>query len=136
MRLRQGPRPPAIRVFVLLFLLQAALSFWHQMSILAATQAMLAARFAHLAIDRDAAIIVTSARLTIALIPVALIWFLASRFARVLVLLFLTTRLLTIADAPSLPEIASLVLALAAAMLLFSSGAAGWFRKPAKPAPV
>jgi hypothetical protein len=113
----------------MLFLLQAAISFWHQMSDLAATQAMLAASIPQVPVDRDLAIIVTSARLTIALIPVALIWFLGARFARILVLLFVAGRLLTIPDAPSLPEVASLVLATVAAAILLPPGASRWFRK-------
>jgi hypothetical protein len=129
MRLRQGPRPLAIRAFSALFLLQAALSFWHQMSDLAATQAMLAATFPQLVVDRDLAIVATSARLTIALIPVALIWFLGARFARILVLVFVAGRLLTVPDGPSSSEIVSLLLAVLAAAILLSPGASRWFRK-------
>jgi len=135
MTLRHGPRPFAVRAFAVLFLLQAAAAFWHQMSDLPATEALLAARIPQLAFDRDAAIVVTCARLTIALIPVALIWFFGSRLARILVLLFVALRLL---DVPVVLDLAkngevlfpaSLTLAIGAAMLLLSPSAAGWFQR-------
>jgi len=137
--LRRGPRPLAIRAFAALFLLQAGLSFWHQISHLAETEAVLASVIPQLAVDRDVAIVVTSARLTIAFIPLALIWFLGSRFARIFVLLMLAGRLLTLGASlneasPSPAEVASLLLAIAAVVILLSPGAAGWFRKQPKPA--
>ncbi len=130
---RQGRRPRAIKAFTALFLLQAAVSFWHQMAHLAETEATLASFIPRLAIDRDLAIVVTCARLTIAVIPVALIWFLGSRVARVLVMLFVAVRLFTIPYAPSVEWVASLTMAVAAALVLLSPSAAGWFRKPAQP---
>lgn len=132
----QGPRPWSIRLFALLFLAQALLGFVHQITHLPDIQAWLAAITPSLAIDRDMTIVVTCARLTIALVPVALVWFLASRVACWLVVAMMVLRLISIpgslaelapGEAAAPLWIASLILALAGTALLFTGSSARWF---------
>jgi len=78
----RGERPAAIRWFAALFLAQALVIFVAGMADLDGQLAYYASRYPDFAFDRDLMIVLTSARLSIAAIPVALVWFFASRFAR------------------------------------------------------
>jgi len=87
-------------------------------------------------LDRDWAIVITSARLTIALIPVALVWLTASRIARWLVLAMALGKLLMApanlaAMAPgetvSPLLLGALALSLGGAALLLTPSASRWF---------
>lgn len=120
-------RPPAIHAFAVLFAAQALIAFAAAITDLPRTQALYAATFPALAVDRDFAIIATSARASIALIPVALVWWRGARFARWLVPAMVTLRL--VLARPDMPAVEwlTLVLALAAAALLFTPGARRWF---------
>jgi hypothetical protein len=93
-------------------------------------------------IDRDWTIVITSARLTIALIPVALVWFAASRLARWLVLAMALGKLLTVptnlaamspGETVSPLWLGALLLSLGGAALLFTPSAARWFAGPRRP---
>jgi hypothetical protein len=118
------------------FAAQALLSFWWDITHRGAVAAMLLERAA-LPLSDDGAIVTISARLTIALIPMALVWFLASPFARWMVVVMALGRL-----ALNLPETleavraglplrpvfaATQLLSLAAAAALFAPGARRWF---------
>lgn len=138
MRLAQGPRPLPIRLFALLLLTQAIADCAEQMMHLADVEAMLATRLPQFAVSRDGAIISACVRLTIALVPVALVWLWASRLARWLVLVLAMGKLvmaphniaLMAPDEPLSPLwLASLLLSLVGAALLFTPGASRWFAR-------
>lgn len=87
---------------------------------------------------RDHAIVALSARLSIALIPIAMIWLRAIRFARWMVLALALSKLAGIpavvvaygrGDALDPIWVATLGLSLVAAALLFAPGSNRWFRK-------
>ena len=145
MRLAQGPRPLAIRLFAVLLGASALAGFAHEITHLAAIEAWLAGHTPLLA-SRDAAIVAVFTRLTVALVPVALIWFLASGIARWFILFFALGKL---TDAPRLlagleagPAPAPLLLlalgcSLAGVALLFTPPAARWLAsKGARHGPV
>ncbi len=131
---RTGPRPPAIRWFAALYLSAALVS--------------LADAIAHLPphSDRkawDVAVIVMSAKLTIALMTIGLVWFFALRFARWLVPLSVAARLAIIAygalrvGLPALTMLSPLfflstALGAAAAVALFTAGGRRWFTPAAQ----
>ena len=128
MRLAKGPRPWPVRLFALAFTAQALATFWHTITDLPQAQAALGASFPAVGFDRDLTIVATSAQLTIALIPVALIWFAASRLARWLVVAFALAKLMTAPD-----DLLSLLLTLGGAALLLTPAAARWFARPGSP---
>ena len=132
----RGPRPWSIQMFALAFTVQAIATFGQDITHLAQTKASLAATFPDIAFDRDLTIITTSARLSIALIPVAMVWFLASRLARwLIVMLALGKTLMTLNITMfSVPHelvtplaFGSLLLSLGGAALLLTPGATRWF---------
>ncbi len=136
MKRARGKRPLAICLFGALFTTQALLAFLHAVGRLGEMQVALSASLPLLAIDRDLTIVAICARLTIALIPVAMVWFFASRPARWLVLAMVLVRLLLVpahaerllaGEALSLLWLGSLLLALLGAALLFTRDAARWF---------
>ena len=136
MMLAKGPRPWPIRLFAVLFLIAGACTLASQLQNPGATAAMLADYSPALA-NRDGAIVAASARFTITLIPVALIWLLASPVARWLVLVMALIRL---AGLPHMAASAAtgrfdplagvaLVAVLAGAALLFTPSAAQWLHR-------
>ena len=139
MKLAEGPRPWPIRLFAAAFVAQALLTFGWELAHRGDVAAWLL-EYGNLPLDDDGAIVAVSVRLTIALIPVALVWLFASRFARWMVVIMALGRL-----AVNLPElIAALssggearptfliaqLLALTGAALLFTPSASRWFAKP------
>jgi len=137
-RRARAARPWSIRLFALLFTLQAATAFVQAITHLPETQAVLEAGTGW-PLDRDWAIVITSARFTIALIPVALVWFAASRFARWLVLAMALGKLLMAlasltAMAPGETSsplwLGALALSLGGAALLLTPSASRWFARP------
>ena len=137
MRRVQGPRPAGVRWFAVCFLLQAVATFVHDARDLARFATVLGGQLPGLSITRDTAIVVLSARLSIAAIPVLLIWFRASRIARWLATalalgkLFAMPRALAVAGSGAALSpwwLASVVLSLVAAGLLFTPAARGYFR--------
>lgn len=138
MRWAHGPRPRAIRWFAAVFLLSALLSFAHSMSHVGQHVAYLAERMPGWHIGRDEAIVMLSARLSIAFIPVALVWLFASRVARWLVTAMALARLVNVPELVtilghggqvSLLWLGGTILPLVAAGLLFSAGGAAWFAR-------
>ena len=138
MKLANGPRPWPIRLFTAAFVMQALLSFWWEMTHRAGVAAMLLER-GGLPLDDDGTIVAISVRLTIALIPVALVWFFASPFARWMVVAMALVRLVlnlpetienVLSGEPIRPIfIAAQALALLGAALLFTPSARRWFAK-------
>ena len=86
-RLR-GQRPPSIQLFAISFLAAAAYAFITGLNNLDLKQVAYNATFAWDGWNRDWTIVTLSAIFSIALIPVSLIYFFASRVARWLVTIF------------------------------------------------
>jgi len=132
MTLAKGPRPWSVRLFALLFMAAATLGLIDHLGHLHELAATLGDYAPDMA-NRDEAIVAASARFTIALIPVALIWLLASRVARWLVsgmaLLKLAGFVTTYADGLRSLALASMIASLAGAALLFTPSASGWLRR-------
>ena len=141
MKLAGGPRPLPIRLFAAAFVAQALMTFSWELAHRGDVAAWLL-EYGNLPLNDDGAIVAISVRLTIALIPPALVWFFASRFARWMVVVMALGRL-----AVNLPDLIAAissggearpafliaqVLALIGAALLFTSSARRWFAK-AKP---
>ncbi|MCT2557937.1 hypothetical protein N0B51_02960 [Tsuneonella sp. YG55] len=136
MSARTGPRPWPIRAFAALFAGAALLSFADGMAGLSDPALPRAIR--------DAAIIGSSVRLTIALMTTGLVWFFAFRLARWLVPAFLFAKAawaLAIvwqagaADFVSSTWLAAMALGFVAAIMLFVPAADGWFSKAGEPDP-
>ena len=130
MKLRRGPRPVAIRWFAALFLIAAVLSLVDGLASLDAPGMTEA--------TRDATIIGSSARFTIALMTTGLVWFFALRLARWAVPLFLSVKivatLVEIARAGSAQFVspvwlAATILGTLAAAMLFAFSARPWFAR-------
>ena len=135
MRRARAPRPLSIRLFALGFPVQALCDFVHQMRHLEAMQAFFAHNLPDIAFDRDLTIATICARLSIALIPVALLWFFAARWVRWILLATLVARLAALPNAlAALPPgtsvslwwLGSILLATIATCLLFVRGSARW----------
>ena len=133
-----------MRLFALAFLTQACITFAYDITHIHLVRDDLAAAFPPVAFDRDLAIVVTNARLTIALIPVALVWFAASRIARWLVVLFAFGKLAVAlyglgiegpGGSGALVSLFAVGLAFAGAALLLTPGAARWFARSSAPLP-
>lgn len=139
-----GPRPWAIRLFATAFILQAALTFvWALFNRDAVATTVLAR--GDVALTDEWVIVLTSARLSIALIPVSLVWFLASSFARWMAVLLAVFKLINMpatvevilhGDASIIYLITILggqVLALFAAAMLFTRQSRQWFDRKGRP---
>ena len=128
-------RPFAVQVFAVLFVVQGLLTFATAMADLPATQASWAATFPQIDVTRDFAIVASSARLSIVLIPVALAWWRRARLVRWLVPAMIALRLvLARADMPAVEWLA-LALAVIATACLFTPGARRWSAAQGKPLP-
>lgn len=122
--IRPRYRPAAIGWFAVLFMVAAAITFADSLS-----------RIPDLSADAaDMPIVLASARLTIALIPIALVWFMANPVARWMVAGLVLVRLASAPwsmqsgdAAPAWPELAALACALIAVGLLFTRRASHWF---------
>ena len=122
--IRPQYRPAAIGWFAVLFMAAAVITFADSLS-----------RIPDLSADAaDMPIVLASARLTIALIPIALVWFMANPIARWMVA---GLALVRFASAPwtvqyggevhAWAELAALACALIAVGLLFTRRASHWF---------
>lgn len=138
MRMQQGPRPLAIKLFAALFVAKAVTVFYFDICNVESQLAYYAGRYPSFEFSKDTIIVITSARLTIAAIPVALIWFYASNFAK-----WMAT-CLAFLPAFRFPAFLSLLLnsgtldfrwaipsllALVAVSFLFARDAGAWFAK-------
>lgn len=136
MMLAKGPRPWPIRLFAALFAGAALATLASALLHLDQQVALLASDWPAIA-NHDGAIVLASARFTIALIPVGLVWLLASRVARWLVLAMTLLRLAILPQAlaagPDMVALATLVAALAGTALLFTPQATQWLNQQGTP---
>lgn len=124
-------RPPwSIRAFAILFVAQGLITFAAALADLPRAQAGWAATFPDLTVTRDFAIVASSARLSIVLIPVALACWRRARLVRWLVPAMVALRLVLVR--PDMPpaEWLTLALAVVAGACLFTPGAGRWFAGP------
>ncbi|WP_126665490.1 hypothetical protein [Croceibacterium ferulae] len=121
--------PWPIRAFAVLFVVQGLIAFAVAMADVPRAQAGWAATFPDLTVTRDFAIVASSARLSIVLIPVALAWWRRARLVRWLVPAMVALRLLLARSGMPAAEWLTLALALAAAACLFTPGARRWFAR-------
>jgi len=133
-----GPRPWSIRLFVILFAMQALAAFATTLGNLDGELAYYAGRYPSFGFTRDTIIVIASARLTIAAIPMALVWFYASRLARWMATALAALKLLRVPSALtmwaasgeiSLVWAAGLLLGTAAVTCLFTPAARRFFAK-------
>lgn len=82
MRMRRRPRPLAIKLFALLFVAKALTAFYFDIGTIESQLTYYSGRYPEFDFTRDTMIVITCARLTIAAIPVVLIWYYASNFAK------------------------------------------------------
>jgi hypothetical protein len=134
-RLRK--RPLSIRLFVVCFLLSALIAFVDGLRDWQGLAAVMRVHLPELDWSWDAVVVLLSARLSIAAIPVTLVWFLASRFAQWLVTIMVLGKLINVPEAVALVRrgsqldpmwAASLVLSLIAVLMLFMPASREWFR--------
>lgn len=125
-----------INLFAILFSIQALLVFGFGLADINGQLDYFASRYPGFAFDRDAIIVITSARLTIAAFPVVLVWFFAKSFAKWFCAAFALLRLLQVPAVIALlidegridvVWIATTSLTFAAVALLFTREAGGWF---------
>jgi hypothetical protein len=129
-------RPMSINFFAAAFLAAALVAFLDGMRDLPAFQSFMSQSVPEFAWTRDAAIVTLSARLSIALIPVAMVWLSAIRFARWMVtvlglgkLLNLPEGIRLIADGAPVDAawLTSLALSVFAIAMLFTPASNRWF---------
>lgn len=129
-------RPVSITLFAVLFLGAALIAFADGLRDLSAQQAYLARTIPQIAWSRDWVVVMLSARLSIALIPIAMVWLSAVRFARWMVTVMAlgkipsalpAVRALAQEGAVDLSYLAPLALSLLAVALLFTPASHRWF---------
>ena len=133
-------RPMSINIFAAAFLSGAVVTFLDGLQDIAVLQAVFAENLPGIEWSRDAVIVTLSARLSIALIPVAMVWLSAVRFARWMVTVLALGKLLNIPEGIALMAAGNpvdrawltvLVLTLIAVAMLFTPASNRWFaRKP------
>lgn len=134
---RSGSRPRTVKAFAVIVLALACWNLATALFDLPAQESFLRALGLGFEWNRDWTIVASSAWFTIELIPIALVWFFASRFARWLVLAMAVIKLLLLLSNPPLLYavpgllIGSLI-TFGAIGLLFSRDAAGWFNPEAE----
>jgi hypothetical protein len=131
-------RPITINIFAAAFLAAALIAFLDGLRDIPDMQALLSANVPGIDWNRDAVIVTLSARLSIALIPIAMVWLSAVRFARWMVtvlglgkLLNLPEGLRLIAEGAPLDTawLTSLVLSVFAIAMLFTPASNRWFAR-------
>lgn len=136
MKIRKGPRPLTIHLFAAAFLASAVIAYLGGLWGIEKQMALFEANVPELDWSEDAVIVILSARLSIAFIPVALVWLFASRVARWLVTVLGLGKLINVPQAVELVAdgealdptwTASLVLALLAVAMLFLPASNRWF---------
>lgn len=130
------PRPLGINIFAAAFLSAALIAFVDGMRDLPEFQNYMSLNVPEIVWTRDVAIVTLSARLSIALIPIAMIWLSAVRFARWMVtvlglgkLLNLPAGIRLIAEGAPVDSawLTSLMLGLLAVAMLFTPASNRWF---------
>jgi hypothetical protein len=131
-------RPLTINIFAAAFLAAAVIALVDGLGDIPAIRALLTESLFDISWSRDAVIVALSARFSIALIPVALVWLSAVRFARWMVtvmalgkLLNLPEGLAAIANGGAIDTawLTALVLGLLAVAMLFTPASNRWFAK-------
>ncbi len=130
-------RPVSITIFALAFFIHALIECVGGFFNIPSRQAYLQTLFPIVPWSRDAVIVWQSAWLSIALIPIAMIWLSAVRFARWLVTLMAVPKLLgfvfvilqgwAVIGALNLGGLATSLLALLAVLMLFTPASNRWF---------
>lgn len=131
-------RPLSINIFAAAFLASAVIAFLDGLRTIPELQTIFAASLPDIDWNRDAVIVTLSARLSIALIPVAMVWIGAVRFARWMVTVLALGKLL------NLPEgirqmaaggeingawLTTMALGLLAVAMLFTPASNRWFAR-------
>ncbi|MDP2131339.1 MAG: hypothetical protein U0975_10255 [Erythrobacter sp.] len=136
MKLASGSRPLAIRIFAAAFLVSALIAYLDGLENIPAYQALLHTNVPEIAWSQDAVIVTLSARLSIALIPIALVWLTAANFARWMVTVLALGKLINVPEAVQIVAqgdridpawAASLTLGLFAVAVLFTPASNRWF---------
>lgn len=134
MKWRRGPRPWPINLFALTLLAIATLNLGAALFDLNAQQEFLRTLGLGFMQNRDGAIIASSAWFTIELIPIVLVWVIASRFARGFITVMAVFKgILLLGDLLLYYALPGLMvgqaIALAAVALLYTRDADAWFAK-------
>jgi hypothetical protein len=136
-------RPLGINIFAAAFLSAALIAFLDGMRDLPAFQNAMSQNLPDIVWTRDAAIVTLSARLSIALIPIVMVWLSAVRFARWMVTILGLGKLLNLPEGLRLMAdgapvdtawLASLALTLIAVAMLFTPASNRWFADKGKEA--
>lgn len=144
MTFRTGPRPLTIRVFAAAFLASAIIAYIDGLWNIPSQLVMFRSYLPEFAWSEDAVIVLLSARLSIALIPIALVWLLASNFARWMVTVLGLGKLINVPMAVSLVAedrqidpawLSSFALGLLAVAVLFTPASNRWFARKDAPSP-
>lgn len=131
-------RPLSINIFAAAFLASAMIAFLDGLWDIPAMQALLREGAPDFAWSRDTVIVIVSARLSIALIPVAMVWLSAVRFARWMVtvlalgkLIYLPEGVRLIAEGGTIDTawFVTFTLGLLAVAMLFTPASNRWFAK-------
>jgi hypothetical protein len=129
-------RPVSINIFAAAFLAAAMIAFLDGLADIPALQRLFGANAPFMEWTRDAVIVTLSARLSIALIPVAMVWLSAVRFARWMVTVLGLGKLLSLPEAIRLIAggspvdaawLVALALSLLAVAMLFTPASNRWF---------
>jgi uncharacterized membrane protein len=129
-------RPLSINIFAAAFLAAALIAFVDGMRDITGYQTMMRANVPQIVWTRDAVIVMLSARLSIALIPIAMVWLSGVRFARWMLTALGLGKLLNLPDgmrliAEGAPAdtawLSSLALGLFAVVMLFTPASNRWF---------
>lgn len=129
-------RPLSINIFAAAFLAAALIAFLEGLRDIPEMQALLSANVPGIDWSRDAVIVTLSARLSIALIPIAMVWLSAVRFARWMVTVLGLGKLFNLPEGLQLIAggapmdtawLTSMVLGLFAIAMLFTPASNGWF---------
>lgn len=132
-------RPLTINVFAAAFLAAAVIALVDGLGDIPAMQMLLAEAVPGVAWSRDAVIVTLSARFSIALIPIALVWLTAANFARWMVTVLALGKLVNLPEGVRMLAgggpfdtswLASLVLGLLAVAMLFAPASNRWFAPP------
>ncbi len=129
-------RPLSINIFAAAFLAAALIAFLDGLQDIPGLQSLLEANVPGVAWSHDAVIVTLSARLSIALIPIAMVWLGAVRFARWMVTVLALGKLLNVPEGLRLIAaggqidtawFVSLALGLLAVAMLFTPDSNRWF---------
>lgn len=134
MKRRKGPRPWPIHLFALILLAIAVLNLTAALWDLPRQEEFLRALGLGFEWNRDLAIVASSAWFTVELIPILLVWLMASRFARGFITVMAGVKAaMILGDLLLLYALPGLMLgqgvALAAVALLYTRDANAWFAK-------